>query len=209
MRRKGQDVFVLGDEALDAELDGTDDSGSVWADEARDREMESVEGHDEVVSTTVHRRASSVPRHLAVLGLSVGAATVVVASTLLAGDGDSPSPSPPRRSSSVISPPPLEAATAARKVTAPSPPPPPHRVRRSVNHANRPRREVRSHRDSELQREPTHDEAQSSPVAMTPTTLSVPRVTPVPPASPPVRSPLPPDRGGGGSGGAEEFGFER
>jgi hypothetical protein len=212
MGRNGHDVFVLGDETLVAEPDSTQDGGSVWVDEVRHRGTDSTEGH-EAVASGVRHRASSVPRHLAVLGLSVGAVAVFAASRLLTGGGDSPS-RPSLRSSSVVSPAPLP-TPVNKHVVAPSPSPR-HRVHRSPkpvpSHRSRRRR---SPHDIGMQRETTTHEAQSSPVAVVPTTQSVPVTPPAPspaPApftSPPVRSSLSSSKGGSDSGGGQEFGFER
>jgi hypothetical protein len=213
MGRNGHDVFVLGDEALVAEPDSTQDSGSVWVDEARHRGMDSMEGHEAVASVGVRHRASSVPRRLAVLGLSVGAVVVFAASRLLTGGGDSPS-RPSLRSSSVVSPAPLP-TPVSKHVVAPSPSPR-HRVHRSPKPTRRHGfRRRRSPRDIGVQRETTTHEAQSRPVAVVPTTPSAPVPPPAPspaPApftSPPVRSSLSSAKGGSGSGGGQEFGFER
>lgn len=213
MGRNGHDVFVLGDENLVAEPDSTQDGGSVWVDEVRYRGTDSEEGHEAVTSEGVRLRASSVPRRLAVLGLSVGAVAVFAASKLVTGGGDSPSP-PSMRSSSVVSPAPLPTPVIKHAV-APSPPPR-HRAHRSQKPVPRHRSgRRRSPRGKVLQRETTTHEAQSSHVAVVPTTQpvpvtpSVPVPAPAPYSSPPVQSSLSSPPVGSGSGGGQEFGFER
>jgi hypothetical protein len=212
MGRNGHDVFVLGDEALVAEPDSTQDGGSVWVDEVRHRGTDSM-GWQEAVASGVRHRASSVPRRLAVLGLSVGAVVVFTASRLLTGGGDSPS-RPSLRSSSVVSPA-LLPTPVKKHVVAPSPSPR-HRVHRSQKPVPSHRfRRRRSPHDKGMRRETTTHEAQSSPVGVVPTTQSIPVTPPAPspaPApftSPPVRSSLSSPKGGSGSGGGQEFGFER
>ena len=214
MGRNGHDVFVLGDENLVAEPDSTQDGGSVWVDEVRHRGTDSAEGHEAATSEGVRHRASSVPRRLAVLGLSVGAVAVFAASRLLTGGGDSPSP-PSMRLSSVVSPAPLPTPVINKHAVAPS------RRRGTVlivHQSQRPRiglggggalaarscsakpllmrRKKQPCRGRSDHTVGTSNAARASP-------------GPAPFTSPPVQSSLSSPPVGSGSGGGQEFGFER
>lgn len=206
MGRKGHDVFVLGDEPLITEPDGTGDGGSAWADEVQHPYTESVEGHEVGAPTTFRHATSLVPPRFLVLGLSVGAAAVAIVSMLLTGGGGKTPPSPAR--SSVTSSPSHEATVATKHVAVPSPPPR-HPVHRSVKRPHPVHRHARNHGGGGMQRETNADQAHSTPIASVPSTPSPPSVAPAPETSPPVPDSLSPTQGGSGSGGGREFSFER
>ncbi len=204
MARKEHDVFVLGDETLVAEPDGTADVSLEGDDAARNLDAESVESQQYVTPTTIRNRAAPVPRRLAVLGLSVGATTVIGVSVLSTG-GNGDSPPRPQRSTSLVSSPPLPAATP--RVAAPSPPSL-HRAHHRKRRAGPSEREVRTRHSHMPERETRISKAPvgstvTIPAAVPPAPSPAPMTIPVPP------SPSPSPHDGGGSGGGEEFGFER
>jgi len=204
MGRKEHDVFVLGDETLVAEPNSTADASLEGNGTARNIDAESVDSHSHVTPTTIRNRAAPVPRRLAVLGLSVGATTVIGVSVLSTGGKGDPPPRP-QRSTSLVSSPPLPATT--QRVTAPSPPSL-HRAGHRKRRAGASERKQKSHHSPAPERETRTSKAPvgstvTIPPAVPPATSSAPMTIPAPP------TPSPSPHGGGGSGGREEFGFER
>jgi len=204
MGRNEHDVFVLGDETLVAEPNSTADASLEGDGVARNIDAESVDSQSYVTPTTIRNRATPVPRRLAVLGLSVGATTVIGVSVLSTGGNGDPPPRP-QRSTSLVSSPPLPATT--RRVTAPSPPSL-HRARHRKRRAGASERKVRNHHSRTPERETRKFEAPvGSTVTVPPSVPPAPSPAPMTIPAPPTPSPSP--HGGGGSGGREEFGFER
>ncbi len=203
MGRKEHDVFVLGDETLVAEPNCTTDASLEGDDAARHIDAEYVESPIYVTPTTIRNGAASVPRRLAVLGLGVGAATVIGVSVLSTSSGGH-TPPHPHRSTSLVSSPSLQATP---RVTAPSPPSL-HRVHHRKRRAGPSERQVRS-RNSHMPERETR--IRKAPVG---STVAIPAAVPPAPSPAPMTIPAPPQpspspHGGGGSGGGEEFGFER
>lgn len=204
MGRKEHDVFVLGDETLVAEPDGTANASLEGDDATRNLDAESVESQSYVTPATIRNRAAPVPRRLAVLGLVVGATTVVGVSVLSTGGKGNPPPRP-QRSTSLVSSPTLPAAT--RRVAVPSPPSL-HRAGHRKRHTGALERTVRSQHSHMPERE---TRIRKAPVG---TTVTIPAAVPPVPSPAPMTIPAPPQpspppHGGGGSRGGEEFGFER
>jgi len=204
MGRKEHDVFVLGDETLIAEPDSTANASLEGHGTARKIDAESVESESFVTPTTIRNRAAPVPRRLAVLGLSVGATTVIGVSVLSTGGKGDPPPRP-QRSTSLVSSPPLPATT--RRVTAPSPP--------SLDHAgHRKRRAGASERKPRTNHSQVSERKTRKPKAPVSSTVTIPAAVPPATSPAPMTIPAPPTpspspHGGGGPGGREEFGFER
>lgn len=197
MRRKQDDVFLLGDESLFAEQAATRNLGSATGD------GQGAGGETPPASlTSPAHPGSSLPgaRRLAVLGIGAAAAASFGALELTGGGTSHPA----RPQASARSP--LIARSAASVPATPEEARPTvHSKQPSPRHQEARRRpEPIHHRKPE--REPT---AQEAPVG-TPVDVSAPSPPPAP-APAPVPSPLSPSPAptGGGSRGREQFGFER
>jgi hypothetical protein len=206
MGSKRNDVFVLGDEILAAESTATQDTGSEGAGDGWDEDVQ-VAGLKATAPVALRTRATSAPRRLAAFGLGAGAAAAIAAALLAEGGGHGATSSP--SSTSSVSPPPPNAASVS-KVVRPSLPARPHRSHRPQPRIRKAERKPDEHRGKKPEREPIYDEAPvSSPVV-----ISTPAPAPTPVAAAPTPS-LPPSATSppvsdeGGSGGREEFGFER
>jgi hypothetical protein len=188
MGRKKNDVFVLGDESLNAEPIGVRDFGSERAVDEEDRTGELPAPDARGVGVPA-ASTSSTSRRLAVLGLGAGAAAVIAGSALFADTGSHRIVSPP--TTSVVSAPPPSVATPSVAV-------PDAHVR--PHHRPKPKSGQSGHHShSKPEREPTIDEAPVSSAVDVPAPVTI---SPPPSAPPPLQS-------GGASGGREEFGFER
>jgi hypothetical protein len=200
-RRKNNDVFVIGDELLDAETMELADARSDDS-PATDQEPAAVpSGLDR--RFPARGRASRSTRWLAGAGFAAVplAAFVLLESSSSGGAAHGDLSKAPARSALVHGP-----AMGAAVSPAPAVSPPSSHARRSTRDRVRSakRSASRPRVKSESEREPNEEEAPES----SPSTLAAAPLSSEVPVAAVTPSPSPPPSGGG-SGSVEEFGFER
>lgn len=193
-RRRPEDVFVIGEEALPA-------ATSALLDPAAPDPDQEPAGDPQPVGLGAAVEPARRGRPLAALTVGAGivAGAVVLASSLAGGSGGSqglPTSSPHSAAILPSRPSPADAPTPGRPPLRPAPPRPRH-ARNSAT------RRVSTHTDEPV-REPTRPQA---PASSPPAIAYSPAPPPAPASAAPPPSPPPPR--GGGPGGTEHFGFER